>query len=292
MNSPPCGAPGAMSRRFPLPKFVLALLAGLLALTTGLKLHLLLTSPFADIATATPLPVLWLALFAELVVIGVIISRVPSEIKWLVVTGFFAVLAAVSLYNVFSGKTTCGCAGGIELHPITFLIVNILVLLLLCLIFPQNSQFMAILSKSGEFYRQRITPNFGAVLGVLASIMIFLFSQSTIGREIYEKHYRGNDIFVKPVSLGVINKSSTETIAEVRLTNLSDFNITILDVKTSCSCVAVSSLINSSLPPHSATNVKVSFFRKRSGSLRERMIVRTNSKRQPVVVVDFIGFWE
>jgi hypothetical protein len=131
-----------MSHRYPLPKIVLALLAGLLALTAGLKLHLLLTSPFADIVTATPLPVLWLALFAELVVIGVIITRAPAEIKWLVVTGFFAVLAAVSLYNVLSGKTTCGCAGAFEIHPVWFLAVNVVALALLMSIRPEPSGVM------------------------------------------------------------------------------------------------------------------------------------------------------
>jgi hypothetical protein len=143
-----------MPRRFPLPKIVFALLAGLLALTVGLKLHLLLTSPFADIVTATPLPVLWLALFAEFVVIGVIITRAPSEIKWSVVTGFFAVLATVSLYHVLSGKTTCGCAGAFEIHPTWFLAVNVVALALLISIRPETRPVLQTSSESDSYSSQ------------------------------------------------------------------------------------------------------------------------------------------
>jgi hypothetical protein len=147
-----------MSRRFLPPRIVLALLAGLLALTAGLKLHLLLTSPFADIVTATPLPILWLALFAEVIVIGVIITRVPSEIKWSVVTGFFAVLAAISLYNVLSGKTSCGCAGAFEIHPAWFFAVNVVALALLMSIRPETRPSNSAVERDSDYCTKGSNP--------------------------------------------------------------------------------------------------------------------------------------
>lgn len=46
-------------------RYVSYLLAALLAVTTALKLHLLLTDPFADIKAGTSLPLLWLAVLVE-----------------------------------------------------------------------------------------------------------------------------------------------------------------------------------------------------------------------------------
>jgi hypothetical protein len=74
-----------MSRQYLPLTFVLACLAGFLALTAGLKLQLLTTNPFADIFTGKRTPSLWLASIAVTKAIAANISLRLGHLRyWLV----------------------------------------------------------------------------------------------------------------------------------------------------------------------------------------------------------------
>ncbi|MBX3417476.1 MAG: DUF1573 domain-containing protein [Pirellulaceae bacterium] len=273
-----------MSRRFPLPRIVLALLAGLLALTAGLKLHLLQTSPFADIVTATPLPILWLALFAEVIVIGVIITRVPSEIKWSVVTGFFAVLAAVSLYHVLSGKTTCGCAGAFEIHPVWFLAVNVVALALLMSIRPETNRSIR------QWSEIRIPAQAaGTLAGIVLIAVGFSLSQSAWARDYARAHWLGQPIVSVPANIGRLPSAPQD--CELRLRNVSNEERKIVGYQRSCKCVVPDEVVHAVIPPGGELPIRVQVKPTSLGRFHQRLLFFPDSPQQHVVAADIYGFF-
>ena len=273
-----------MSRRFPLPKIVLALLAGLFALTAGLKLHLLLTSPFADIVTATPLPILWLALFAEVIVIGVIITRVPSEIKWSVVTGFFAVLAVVSLYNVLSGKTTCGCAGVLEIHPVWFLAVNVVALALLLAFRPETSRVMQ------QWSEMRMPAQWaGTLAGIVLIAVGFSLSQSAWARDYVNAQWLGQPAVAIPASLGRMPLAPQE--CKLTLRNVSNQERKIVGYQRSCKCVVPNEVIQAVIPPEGVLPIRIQVKPTSPGRFHQRLLFFLDSPQQHVVAADIHGFF-
>jgi hypothetical protein len=106
-------------------RYVSYLLAALLAVTAALKLHLLLTDPFADIKTGTSLPFLWLAVIVELASVWMVFSAAPDLLRWVTLTALFGTFTAVSAYNVISGKAHCACAGTFKIEPVWFLMLNV-----------------------------------------------------------------------------------------------------------------------------------------------------------------------
>ncbi|MBX3418067.1 MAG: DUF1573 domain-containing protein [Pirellulaceae bacterium] len=273
-----------MSRRFPLPRIVLALLAGLLALTAGLKLHLLQTSPFADIVTATPLPILWLALFAEVIVIGVIITRVPSEIKWSVVTGFFAVLAVVSLYNVLSGKTSCGCAGAFEIHPAWFLAVNVVALALLMSIRPETNRVMQ------QWSEIRIpAQKAGTMAGIVLIAVGFSLSQSACARDYASAHWLGQPIVSVPANIGRLPSAPQD--CELILRNVSNVECVIVGCQYSCKCIAPDDVVHAVIPPGGELPIRVQVKPTAAGRFHQRLLFFLDSPQQHVVAADIFGFF-
>jgi hypothetical protein len=102
------------------------LLAALLAVTAALKLHLLLTDPFADIKTGTSLAFLWLAVLVELTAVWLVFSKTPQVWKWLCLLVLFSIFVLVAGTNVWLGKAGCGCSGAVEISPAWFLAIDLL----------------------------------------------------------------------------------------------------------------------------------------------------------------------
>ncbi len=125
-------------------------LALILFVTAALKLHLLLTDPFADIKTGTSLPLLWLAVFAEAGVVWIVFSKAADQLKWIALISLFGVMTAVSAYNVVVGKTSCGCAGAIEIMPTWFFLFDLISIAILFFVSAINTFF-----ESGESWSTR-----------------------------------------------------------------------------------------------------------------------------------------
>jgi hypothetical protein len=86
-------------------RYVSYLLAAFLAVTAALKLHLLVTDPFADIKTGTSLPFLWLAVIVELTAVWLVFSKTPQVWKWLSLLVLFSLFALVAGTNVWQWRS-------------------------------------------------------------------------------------------------------------------------------------------------------------------------------------------
>jgi hypothetical protein len=160
-------------------RYVAYLLAALLAVTAALKLHLLLTDPFADIKAGASLPFLWLAVIVELTAVWLVFSKTPQVWKWLSHLVLFSLFALVAGTNVWLGKTGCGCSGAVEISPVWFLAIDLLAIVGLVAARPESGD-----EPNHGLPIQWNVAVAGRVLGLILVGVIFVLLQTRAGRAI------------------------------------------------------------------------------------------------------------
>ena len=80
-----------------------------------------------------------------------------------------------------------------------------------------------------------------------------------------------------------------EVFVEFKLENMSDRPIRLAGCRSSCSCLGVGN-ITGYLDPRSKREFTARLWMSEEGSFHQRLSVFTDSRRQPVVAVDFLGF--
>ena len=260
------------------------LLAALLAVTAALKLHLLLTDPFADIKTGTSLAFLWLAVLVELTAVWLVFSKTPQVWKWLSLLVLFSIFALVAVTNVWLGKTGCGCSGAVEISPVWFLAIDLLAIGALVAARPESSH---------ESTRGLAVHWNGAVAGRIVGITLvgalFVLLQTRAGRAMTSQFLLGESIVAPAVEIGGVMRGEPLE-CELKLRNQSAEARRIIGVNSSCSCVIPQEVVHASIPPHGELAVKV-LVRPKSGvpKFHQRVLFYLDSSRQYVVAADLFG---
>lgn len=262
------------------------LLAVLLAVTAALKVHLLLTNPFADIESGSAFSVLWSAVIVECTVAYIVFATYSKRFKWLVMFAAFAALALVSLYNVALGKTNCGCLGVVSVHPGWFLCVDFIAIALLAFIRPRNTA-IAIETTSSIVSRSEL----GTLCGLAVVALLFALTQLPQVRTITNKFLLGKFVEASVVHIGTPNMLETvET--EVQIQNQSSQPVTILGVNKSCSCVVPEDVAYSAIPAFGELVVKVAVTPNGTGVFHQRVVFFLDSPHQFSVSADLVGFFK
>jgi hypothetical protein len=175
------------------------LLAALLTVTAALKLHLLLTDPFADIKTGTSLPFLWLAVIVELTAVWLVFSKIPQVWKWLSLLVLFSLFALVAGTNVWLGKTGCGCSGAVEISPVWFLAIDLLAIVGLVAARPESGD-----EPNHGLPIQWNGAIAGRVLGLILVGVMFVLLQTRAGRAMTSQFLFGESIIAPAVEVGVL----------------------------------------------------------------------------------------
>jgi hypothetical protein len=264
-------------------RYVSYLLAALLAVTAALKLHLLVTDPFADIKTGTSLAFLWLAVLVELTAVWLVFSKTPQVWKWLSLLVLFSIFALVAGTNVWLGKTGCGCSGAVEISPVWFLAIDLLAIGALVAARPESSR---------ESTRGLAVHWNGAIAGRIVGITLigalFVLLQTRAGRTMTSQFLLGESIVAPTVEIGVLRGEPLE--CELKLRNQSAEARRIIGVNTSCSCVIPQEVVHTTIPPQGELAVKV-HVRPKPGvpMFHQRVLFYLDSSRQYVVAADLFG---
>jgi hypothetical protein len=272
-----------MSRQLLKFRYVSYLLAALLSVTAALKLHLLVTDPFADIKTGTSLAFLWLVVLVELTAVWLVFSKTPQVWRWLSLLVLFSLFALVAGTNVWLGKTGCGCSGAVEISPVWFLAIDLLAIAGLVAARPET----------------RHEPNrglpirwngavAGRVLGLILIGVLFVLLQTRAGRAMTSQFLFGESIIAPAVEIGVLRGEPLE--CELKLKNPSTEARRIIGVNTSCSCVIPQEVVHTSIPPQGELAVKVHVRPKPGVSMfHQRVLYYLDSPQQYVVAADLFG---
>jgi hypothetical protein len=262
---------------------VRTILGILLAVTAVLKLHLLLTDPFADIKTGSSLPILWLAVFIEVAIVYVAFSKVSKELKWGSLVVIFVILSGVSLYNVTTGKSDCGCSGAIAIHPVWFLAIDVLAVVALFACRPEINPAKV----PEEISRIDSNKTMGRIAAITLIAMLFIGLQTTFARDVLGSVLWKHDISTIPVYLGELTAEPIE--CELVLKNHSSTSRKIIGINSSCSCVVPQDIVHSSIPSHGQLAVKVKVMPKSVSAFHQRILFYLDSSRQYVVAADLFG---
>lgn len=262
---------------------VRTILGVLLAVTALLKLHLLLTDPFADIKTGSSLPILWLAVFIESAVVYVIFSKASKELKWGALVVLFVIMSGVSLYNLAAGKSDCRCSGALAIHPVWFLAIDVLAVVALFVCHPEINPAMISVTIS------RVASNnvMGCVAAIILVGLLFVGLQTTIARDVVGSVLWKHDVTVIPVDLGTLNAEPIE--CELVLKNHSSTSRKITGINSSCSCVVPQDIVHSLIPSHGQLAVKVKVMPKSGREFHQRILFYLDSSQQYVVAADLFG---
>lgn len=272
-----------MLRRLLTFRNVSYFLAAILAVTAALKLHLLLTDPFADIQAGTSLPLLWLAVLVELTAVWLVFSKIPQVWKWLSLLVLFSLFALVAVTNVWLGKTGCGCSGAVEISPVWFLAIDLLAIVALVAARPESGD-----EPNHGLPIQWNGAVAGRVLGLTLVGGLFVLLQTHAGRAMTSQFLLGESIVAPAVEIGVLRGEPLE--CELKLKNQSAEARRIIGVNTSCSCVIPQEVVHASIPPQGELAVKV-LVRPRLGvtSFHQRVLFYLDSPQQYVVAADLFG---
>ncbi|MEQ1905360.1 MAG: hypothetical protein ABL888_14315 [Pirellulaceae bacterium] len=261
-------------------------LALVLLFTAVLKLHLLLTDSFADIKTGNSLPLLWLAVFAELGVVWIVFSMANDRLKWLALISLFSVMSVFSTYNICNGKTNCGCAGSVEIHPAWVLGFDLVAVSLLFALRRQLSvdsvrTTFSILSK-----------NLGLYAGFLTVAIVFIAFQSRTLRNSLTFGYFQDSIKTAPIQLGKIAVGKSVK-CKLQLCNRSKQDRRIVGLNTSCKCLVPDEVVvHSTIAGQSDREINFMLFSNRVGSFHFRVLFFLDSPRQHVVAADLFAQFE
>lgn len=263
------------------------LLAVLLFVTAVLKLHLLLTDPFVDIKTGSSPAILWLAVVLETAVAWLIFTAVGDELKWLVLIVFFSALTAFSIFNVASGKSDCGCAGSISLHPLWFLAINILAVGLLWLNRIQLS------SRKIVDLQDSSSNSLGHITAFLVVGLVFVVMQTDIAQRMANRVFSfgssNTRIQATPVKLGILPWSEELVECEISLTNDSGRPTRVIGLSKSCSCVFLADIVHEEIVTAGVKKVKVKVRPNREGRFHQRVLFYLDSPQQYVVAADIFA---
>jgi Protein of unknown function (DUF1573) len=259
-------------------------LAVILAFTAALKLHMLLTDPFADIKTGTSLPLLWLAVFAEISVACIVLSNTTEMLKWLSLFSLFGALLVFSVLSVMKGRSTCGCAGVFNFYPLTVSIFDCV-----CLIFLWINS--TVRNKSIGYMLKSISANplqfAGQTCCCVVGACILFVIYPALDRSGFFSRLRDEQILIRRVDFGAHAWSSFVKV-QIELKNLSDSQINIVGAKSSCSCVSIEKL-PVSIPGKSSLVTTVVVQPQKTGPFHQRIEFYTDSRRQFVAGADIFG---
>jgi hypothetical protein len=160
-------------------------LACVLIVSAVLKLFQLLTDPFADLHTGLAVPHIWLVLLLEAATAMIVLAG-RREVAWLASISLFVCFCLFAWGKHFSGATSCGCFGALEIPPLFIAIfdtVTVALLVAMCLAgFVDTDRLHKVTARQMRALNVRQVGNIvGFLLVVIFVVAIPSFAQTGSG---------------------------------------------------------------------------------------------------------------
>jgi hypothetical protein len=274
---------------------VRTILGILLVVAAILKLHMLVTDPFADLKLGYPTVLLWAVVFVEFGVGAINIKGsnplVPFPLIWLVNIVLFGMFFGVSLFRLVMNEASCGCFGKIDIPPVYSCVFSLSIVLLLC-VFKLNARndFKEIVPAGIQLFQNCFsTPTgLGVAVGIFVMFGCVAFPDSRrllnigLSRLGAGPVVEGTILRFEPTHHGTVIQGF------IRLDNRSDRPIRISGITNSCTCFAVAPT-SDVIEKHSSVYVPIVILLSKSGLFEQRVLFFLEHPRQGRVSADVVG---
>lgn len=258
------------------------MLTAVLAASASMKVHLLVSDPFADIRVGVPASLIIASTCVELFsVIFVLGGRHPKAVH-IVLASVFAVFLLVSAINVLLGANKCACGGALQLPPLVFLRIDVLALVALFYLRPPVAGAERPFPWNWVHF----------ALGVVTVFAGYSFANhSAAGRELIARYLSDREVFSDAVDVG--KKPITETArCELQLRNVSAQVVHVVGVKKSCTCIIPQNRFPIAIGPGQSTGLPIQVNPSKAGDMHQRLRLFLDSRSQPFVDVDVFGSFQ
>jgi Protein of unknown function (DUF1573) len=256
-------------------------LTGVLAASALMKVHLLLTDPFADIRVGVPASLIIASTCVELFAVIFVLGSRHSKTVHSVLLATFAVFLLVSAINVLLGANKCACGGALQLPPIVFLGIDVLALIALFFVRPP------VAGTERPFPWNWVQ----FALGVVTVFAGYAFANhSAAGRELIARYLSDREVLSDAVELG--KKPINETArCELKLRNVSAQSVHVVGVKKSCSCIIPENRFPMAIRPGESAELAIQVKPDKAGDMHQRIRLFLDSKRQPYLDINVFAFF-
>ncbi len=257
-------------------------LACVLIVSAVLKLFQLLTDPFADLHTGLAVPHIWLVLLVE-VAAAIIMLAGRREVAWAASIVVFVCFCLFAWGKHFSGATSCGCFGSLEIPPLFIAIFDTVIVTLLgamCLAgFVDTDQLH---KTTAGFVRSFDGRQAGSIVGFLL-IVIFVaaipsFAQTSSGLIAPKRQPMHGDLVV-----------NLQTIVNVEVVNSSSHDAKIVGSRSSCKCALLDQEIFQVIKSMSSETIAMKVTPSMEGRFQQRLICFLDHPVQDVLIIDLTG---
>ncbi len=255
-----------------------------LIVSAGLKVYTLTSDDFADLHFQLPSSLLWVSIVFEFAYATFLYSSVATAAKQLSCVLVFSVFAVISLIRWGLGYVDCGCFGMVAIHPvITGAICAVAATVALVRLYSHQGLTDAI-SELSELWSLHQVPIWFTV-GL--ACVTWLATEKRI-EDWGDRLINGpKPILAYVDQIGEI-PINTEVFVNFQLHNRSSSDVEVVGVTTSCSCMGTRRYAGF-IRPHESRQFEARLVSTTPGRFHERLLIYTDSRRQPVVAVDFFS---
>ncbi|MBI1899508.1 MAG: DUF1573 domain-containing protein [Planctomycetes bacterium] len=260
------------------------LLACLLLVAAALKLHGLMVGASArDSLLSSPAAQFAVAEIEILLALWLISGR-SERLLWWAATGFFGIVAGVSLYSALLGRTSCGCFGAVRVSPWATFAADSIALALLVLARPRAAGVGNTSASIPSILK--VVAGTLACAVVVAAVWTAAFWGDPVGGLL---RVRGEPVTLNPstVSVGTAEVGDSRTFT-VFVTNRGEQPIRVTGIG-SCSC-SVGSQLPLTVPAGESRRIDISvMFPDRPGDFAGRVPFFADLRTEPIVFWAFYG---
>jgi hypothetical protein len=220
---------------------------------------------------------------AELILGAWLVLGVGQTLSVPVACAFFAALLAVAVYQGWTGQTSCGCLGRLQVHPWTMAGVDALALLGLLASFTISLSSKQ--TANGHSWRRCLL----ATPALIITTVLLVLTFHPQGVRLLAR-LSGESLLLRPFVSDLGEGQPGEwRVFEVEIINFSDRAVQIIDGSAHCACRTLDDL-PVTIPPQGHIRLRIAGrFTERPGQFLQEFFLFTDFREQPQIRGRFRG---
>ncbi|MDV6032658.1 MAG: DUF1573 domain-containing protein [Phycisphaera sp. RhM] len=255
-----------------------------LLLSAGLKVYALTSDDFADLHFQLPISLLWISVVFEIAFATFLYSSASTAAKHLSCTVLFSIVAVISFIRWSQGHVNCGCFGMVTIHPAIAGVICVAIAVIALVRLSLCDGTTQALSELSEIWSLHQAPIW---FTVCLACVTWLVTEKRI--EVWgDRLLNGPKPILAHVEAIDEIPVDTEVFVDFQLHNRSANDVEVVGVTSSCSCMGTRRFAGF-IRPNESRKFEARLVSRTPGPFHERLMIYTDSRRQPVVAVDFFS---